>query len=183
VDTYDFATPDYGNNTLCLVCHATHGPFEAVSKNDVAALQASAGGQVKKDGANLTFDAAAIDSAKNLVAGTVTAHMQVTAGMGGAVYDPANPDLPVGSCASCHMPKIGKLQDINDDAQYHLAPDASGKSAVAEGNQASHVFDIVRPDQSSILVNPDPSKGHDYDVMPNSCSKCHDFARFSGDSD
>jgi len=183
VDTYDFATPAYGNNTLCLAWHATHGPFESVSKNDVAALQVSAGGVVKKDGASLSFDATALELAKNHVADTVTAHMQTTAAMSGAVYAPADPDMPVGSCASCHMPKIGKLQDINDDAQYHLALDENGKSAVAEGNVASHVFDIVWPAQSSILVNPDPSKGHDYDIMPNSCSKCHDSARFSGDSD
>jgi len=183
VDTYDFSSPAYGNNTLCLACHATHGPFEAVSKNDVAALQVSAGGQVEKDGANLAFDSTAIDAAKNLVASTVATHMQETAGMSGAVYAPANPDMPVGSCASCHMAKIAKLQDVNDDAQYHLAFDENGKSAVAEGNVSSHVFDIVWPTQSSILVNPDPTKGHDYDVMPNSCSKCHAFARFSGDGD
>ena len=54
---------------------------------------------------------------------------------------------------------------------------------MAEGNVASHVFDIVWPGQSAILKNPDPSKGHDYDIMPNSCSKCHAFARTSGDLD
>ncbi len=81
------------------------------------------------------------------------------------------------------MAKIGKLQDINDDTQYHLAPDGNGMSAVAEGNVASHTFDIVWPAQSSILKNPDPAAGHDYDIMPNSCSVCHDFARISGDGD
>ena len=42
---------------------------------------------------------------------------------------------------------------------------------------------IVWPGQSAILKNPDPSKGKDHDIMPNSCSKCHAFARTSGDLD
>jgi hypothetical protein len=109
--------------------------------------------------------------------------MQVKAGMGGALYTPDDPKMPVGNCASCHMAKIGKLQDIDVDAMYHLDFDKNGKSAVAEGNVPSHVFDIVWPGQSVILKNPDPSKGRDYDIMPNSCSKCHDFARISGDKD
>jgi hypothetical protein len=109
--------------------------------------------------------------------------MQVGAGMGGALYTPDDPNMPVGNCASCHMPKTGKLQDVNVDAEYHLDFDKNGKSAVAEGNVPSHVFDIVWPGQSVILKNPDPSKGRDYDIMPNSCSKCHDFARISGDRD
>jgi hypothetical protein len=33
------------------------------------------------------------------------------------------------------------------------------------------------------LHHPDPSKGRDYDIMPNSSSKCHAFARISGDLD
>ena len=39
------------------------------------------------------------------------------------------------------------------------------------------------PGQSAILKNPDPAAGHDYDIMPNSCSACHAFARISGDAD
>jgi len=66
---------------------------------------------------------------------------------------------------------------------YHLDFDMNGKSAVAEGNVPSHVFDIIWPAQSAILKNLDPSKVHDYDIMPNSCSKCHAFARTSGDLD
>ena len=45
------------------------------------------------------------------------------------------------------------------------------------------IIDIVWPAQSSILRNPDLSKGKDYDIMPNSCSRCHAFARASGDLD
>ena len=103
--------------------------------------------------------------------------------MGAALYTPDDPDMRTGSCVSCHMPKIGKLFDLNDDAQYHLDFDANGNIAVAEGNVASHVFDIVWPSQSAVLVNPDLSLGHDYDIMPNSCSECHDYARISGDLD
>ena len=180
---YEFVQPAYANNTLCLTCHATHGPFEAVTKDDVAILQIDAGGQVTKDGAALSFEATEAALARNQVAKAVAQHMQTDAGMGGALYTPDDPNMPVGSCTSCHMAKIGKLQDVNDDAQYHLAPDQNGLSAVAEGNVASHVFDIVWPGQSSILKSLDPATAHDYDIMPNSCSACHEFARMSGDGD
>lgn len=136
-----------------------------------------------KDGSAVSVAAGEAALARNRIARAMSEHMQAKAGMGGALYTPADPVMPVGNCASCHMPKIGKLMDINDDAQYHLAPDKFGMSAVAEGNTASHVFDIVWPSQSAILKNPDPVAGHDYDIMPNSCSMCHDFARISGDDD
>ena len=84
---------------------------------------------------------------------------------------------------SCHMAKIGKYFDLNDDGQYHLALDDNGMTAVAEGNMSSHVFDIVWPGQSAVLKNADPAAGHDYDIMPNSCGRCHSFARMSGDLD
>ena len=183
VGGYDFVNAAYGNNTLCLVCHAAGGHFKDVSKADVAVLQLGAGRKVTKDGAAVSVKATDAALARNRVARAVAKHMQVGAGMGGALYTPDDPNMPVGNCASCHMPKIGKLQDINVDAMYHLDFDKNGKSAVAEGNVASHVFDIVWPGQSAILKNPDPSKGHDYDIMPNSCSKCHAFARTSGDLD
>jgi len=183
VGGYDFANAAYGNNTLCLVCHATRGQFKDISKADVAVLQVDAGRKVTKDGAAVSVKAADVALARNRVARSVAKHMQVGAGMGGALYTPDDPSMPVGNCASCHMPKTGKLQDVSVDAEYHLGFDKNGKSAIAEGNEASHVFDIVWPGQSAILKNPDPSKGHDYDIMPNSCSKCHAFARISGDND
>jgi hypothetical protein len=183
VGGYDFANPAYGNNTLCLTCHAAGGQFKDISKSDVAALQLDAGRKVKKDGAAVSVKATDAAVARNRVARAVAKHMQAGAAMGGALYTPDDPKMPVGNCTSCHMPKIGKLQDINVDAMYHLDFDKNGKSAVAEGNVASHVFDIVWPGQSSILKNSDPSKGKDHDIMPNSCSKCHAFARTSGDLD
>lgn len=183
VGGYDFANAAYGNNTLCLACHAGKGEFKGISKADVAALQLAASRKVAKDGTEVSAKPADAFLSRNRVAKIVAKHMQAQAGMGGALYTPDNPDMPVGNCMSCHMPKIGKLQDLNVDAHYHLAFDKSGKSAVAEGNVPSHVFDVVWPAQSMILRNPDPAKGHDYDIMPNSCSKCHDFARISGDLD
>lgn len=183
VGGYDFINAAYGNNTLCLACHATGGSFKDIAKADVAVLQLDAKRKVTKDGAVVTVKATDAAVARNRVARSVAKHMQVGAGMGGALYTPDDPKRPVGNCTSCHMAKIGKLQDINVDSMYHLDFDKNGKSAVAEGNVASHVFDIVWPGQSAILRNPDPSKGHDYDIMPNSCSKCHDFARTSGDLD
>ena len=183
VGGYDFANAAYGNNTLCLACHAARGPFQDVTKADVAVLQLDAGRKVKKDGAAVAVKPMDAAVTRNRVARSVARHMQAGAAMGGAPYTPDDPKMPVGNCASCHMAKIGKLQDINVDAMYHLDFDRNGKSAVAEGNVASHVFDIVWPGQSSVLRNPDPSKGADFDIMPNSCSKCHAFARTSGDQD
>ncbi|MCK5671331.1 carboxypeptidase regulatory-like domain-containing protein [Candidatus Bathyarchaeota archaeon] len=182
VGEYEFERPAYDDNTLCLGCHAGHGPFADVTKDDVAAMQVHDGRQTTKDGVVITFEVGEIAISRNAVTKSVGAHM-AEIGMGGALYTPDDPDMSVGSCVSCHMAQIGKLFDLNDDAQYHLDFDAEGLIAVAEGNVASHVFDIVWPSQSAILVNPDRSLGHDYDIMPNSCSNCHAYARISGDLD
>jgi hypothetical protein len=182
VDEYEYERPAYDDNTLCLGCHATHGPFADVSKMDVAAIQTYEGRESTKDGAVITFEDGEIAVSRNTVSRSVGAHM-AEIGMGGAIYTPDDPDMRVGSCVSCHMPKIGKLFDLPDDGQWHLDFDADGNIAVAEGNMAAHVFDIVWPSQSSITANPDLSLGNDYDVMPNSCSKCHAYARVNGDLD
>jgi len=179
---YDFAHAAYGNNTLCLTCHASSGSFAGITPFDVAVLQVDAGRKVTKGGAPVTVKRMEAEASRNRVARSIAKHMQVGAGMGGALYTPTDPKMPVGNCMSCHMPKIGKLQDINVASMYHLDFDKEGKSAVAEGNVPSHVFDIVWPAQSSVLKNADPSKGKDFDIMPNSCSKCHAFARTSGDA-
>jgi len=177
VAEFDFKNAAYRNNTLCLACHAGNGEFADVTLEDVAALQKDAGFEVTCGTAKLTI------LAKSAVAKSVAKHMQNKAAMGGALYTPEDLDMPTGSCTSCHMAKIGKLFDLNDDAQYHLALDKYGNSAIAEGNAGNHVFDIVWPAQSAVLKNPDQSKAHDYDIMPNSCSRCHAFARMSGDAD
>ncbi len=182
-DDFDLSHLGYADNTLCLACHATHGPFGELGIEDVATLQAFAGRDVTRAGVPFAPEADDIALTRDRVARAVAEHMQDEAGMGGALYTPTDADMPIGSCNSCHMAKIGKLFDLNDDPQYHLAPDSLGLSAVAEGNIASHVFDIVWPGQSAVLRSDDPSTGHDYDIMPNSCSKCHSFARISGDFD
>jgi len=182
-DDFDMSHLGYADNTLCLACHATHGPFGEIGIEDVATLQAFAGRDVTRAGAPFAPEADDIALTRDRVARVVAEHMQDEAGMGGALYTPTDADMPVGSCNSCHMAKIGKLFDVNDDAQYHLALDSFSLSAVAEGNMASHTFDIVWPGQSAVLRSEDPSTGHDYDIMPNSCGKCHDFARISGDLD
>ncbi|GAB4256333.1 MAG: hypothetical protein Kow0092_02330 [Deferrisomatales bacterium] len=163
VDGVEFKEASYADNTLCLACHATHGSFEEVSKQDVVDMGGADG-----------------FLARDKVARVVAEHMETQASMGGAPYTPADPDMPSGACTSCHMPKLGKLQDVKIDSEWHLALDANGRSAVSEGNAGSHVFDVVWPAQSAVLV---PTATRDADVMPNSCSKCHDFARFSGDDD
>ena len=180
VNGYDFESATYGNNTLCLSCHATLGSFSNVSTADVAVLQIDAGRTVTKDGEDVVVSDTDAALARNRVAKAVAEHMQTGAGMGVSLYTPDDPEMPVGSCTSCHMAKISKLQDINVDFFWHLDFDQDGKSAVAEGNVASHVFDIVWPGQSAVLM---PSATHDYDIMPNSCSKCHVSARLSGDLD
>lgn len=180
VNGYDFKDAPYDNNTLCLTCHATHGSFEDVGIADVAVLQIDAGRTVTKDGEEVEVSSIEAALARDRVAKAVAEHMQEGAGMGGALYMPEDDELPVGRCTSCHMPKIGKLQDLNVDFFWHLDFDQDGKSAVAEGNVPSHVFDIVWPGQSAVLK---ATAKRDYDIMPNSCSKCHDFARISGDND
>ena len=182
-DDFDLSHLGYADNTLCLACHATHGPFGEIGIEDVATLQAFAGRGVTRAGAPFAPEADDIALTRDRVARVVAEHMQDEAGMGGALYTPTDADMPVGSCNSCHMAKIGKLFDLNDDAQYHLALDSFSLSAVAEGNMSSHVFDIVWPGQSAVLRREDPSTGNDYDIMPNSCGKCHSFARISGDLD
>jgi hypothetical protein len=180
VNGYDFESAAYGNNTLCLTCHATLGSFSDVSTADVAVLQIDAGRTVTKDGEPVVVSDTDAALARNRVAKAVAEHMQTGAGMGVSLYTPDDPEMPVGSCTSCHMAKIGRQQDINVDFFWHLDFDQDGRSAVAEGNVASHVFDIVWPGQSATLL---PSATNDYDIMPNSCSKCHVAARLSGDLD
>ncbi len=183
VENYEFGSTSYADNTMCLACHAENGPFAETSLHDVAALQIHAGRTVTVSDVEPVFTAMEMSQARNRVANNVADHMQAKAGMGLALYTPGSEESQVGRCTSCHMPKIGKLKDLNDDAQYHLDWDAFGMSAVAEGNVGSHVFDIVWPAQSSLLLSSDPSTGHDYDIMPNSCGSCHEDSRLSGDLD
>ena len=178
VGEYVLTNPRLKDNMLCLSCHATHGAFEGVTTEDLAAAH-SAVDAVTTGDAPAVFDDAQVFAGKAAIAAAVGEHMQIEAAMGMAAYDPLNDANPVGRCTSCHMAKIGKKNDTSDVTQWHLGLDANGESALADGNASSHVFDVVWPWQSGMLKKVDG--GVDLDIMPNSCSKCHAGARLSGD--
>jgi hypothetical protein len=175
---YNIESPKWRDNTVCLGCHAGHGPFADVSAEDLAAA-ASEDHVVTANGVPAAFSAARRFTGRSVVAMAVSTHMEHEASMGMAAYDPTNDDNPVGRCSSCHMPKTGKKNDTSDLSQWHLGYDANGDSALVEGNAASHVFDIVWPWQSSVLKR--ATGGTDLNIMPNSCGKCHVGSRLSGD--
>lgn len=172
-DIYIFDTPTFKNNVLCLGCHAPYGPFAGLTKADIATIFVDAGGSVTKNGSAYTPSSSEISSAKIKVATAVGQHMEEEVNMGVAAYNPLNDNLPVGRCQSCHMPKTGK------SGGYTTGLDGNGDSALVEGDQGSHVFDIIWPAQSAALKK--SSGGADTDIMPNSCGKCHEGARLSGD--
>ena len=194
-DNYNFQTADFRNNVLCLSCHAgggplsymAGGPFASITKNDVAALHMASGGTVTKNGTAMTAPAAGdTETAKQKIATVVSQHMLDKAKIGNAIYNPTNEAMPTGRCSSCHMPKLAK------SGGYVTGTDYVGNKALIEGDQASHVFDIVWPAQSRAMSRGGPSfqSGYygqfvsstnvKYDMfgfMPNSCSKCHTGAR------
>lgn len=167
-------TPLATNNTLCLGCHATHGPFALVTPEDVAAIHIEGGG-LATDGTNpLTFTAAETFESRLAVAAAVSIHMEERVpGMGLAPYTPNDDAMPSGRCTSCHMPKTAK------SGGWATGPDAQGNSALVEGDEVSHVFDVIWPWQSSALATPGGTA--DTNIMPNSCGACHNGARLSGD--
>lgn len=171
-DTYVFTSPTFKNNVLCLACHAPYGPYAGLGKEDIAAIFVDAVGAVTKNGTSMSFTSAQISVAKGKVAGSVGTHMQDKVNMGVAAYNPLNETNPVGRCQSCHMPKTGK------SGGYTTGVDGSGATALIEGDQGSHKFDIIWPAQSAALKK--SSGGADTDIMPNSCGKCHEGARLSG---
>ncbi len=193
-DQYNFASADYRDNVLCLSCHASGGPlsimpvageFAAISKDDVANVHVGAGGAVTKNGVAVAPTSEEVYQSQLAVADVVSKHMYEKANMI-AVYNPQNDATPVGRCTSCHMPKVAK------SGGYTTGVDASSNKALIEGDQGSHVFDVVWPWQSQALSRGGPSfqSGYygqlvsstnvKYDMfgyMPNSCSKCHATAR------
>ena len=99
-----------------------------------------------------------------------------------APYNPTNDAMPVGRCTSCHMPKVAK------SGGYVMGVDANGAQTIVEGDQASHVFDIIWPWQANAISRGGPSyqsgyygqfvsagnvKYDAFGYMPSSCSKCH----------
>ncbi|MBI3892700.1 MAG: hypothetical protein HY303_14355 [Candidatus Wallbacteria bacterium] len=187
-DNYSFSTAPYTNNVLCLGCHAGYGPFAELNQDKVAAVHTGNGGKASKNGTAITTPSSEIvQEAKDAFAEVVTKHMTEKCGMSNAIYNPTDDNLPVGRCTSCHMPKLAK------SGAYSTGPDFYGNQALVEGDQGSHVFDIVWPYESTattqggpvdpkystIYTRPDgvarSYKGVGY--MPNSCSKCHAGAR------
>lgn len=172
---FEFTTPTFDDNVLCLSCHATHGPYAGVSTEDVAVAFLAAGGAVSHGGTAMALSDYTNDeiltsmiSLNNGVGG----HMGDEVGMALAAYEPLNDAMPVGRCASCHMPRTAK------SGGWTTGLDALGRTALVEGDQGSHVFDVVWPAQSAALRR--MSGGSDTNIMPNSCGGCHEGARLSG---
>jgi hypothetical protein len=189
-DQYGFTNADFRTNVLCLSCHAGNGPFAALTKDDVAAVHLDAGGAASKNGAVIAAPTPDDTiAAKKLVAATVSQHMMDKAGMGNAAYTPLDDALPTGRCTSCHMPKVAK------SGGYVTGPDFLGREALVEGDQGSHVFDIIWPNQSTARSVGGPTAAsapygttvvngvtlNKFGYMPNSCSKCHAGARRASD--
>jgi len=185
-DAYKLDSADWRDNTVCLACHAGFGPFASVSKDDVAALHIASGRTASKNGTALAPTPDDTEAAFTAIAGAVTAHMADKAKMSEPPYDPTNEAMPVGRCSSCHMPKLAK------SGGYVTGPDANGNESLIEGDEASHVFDVVWPSESRALSMGGPTfqsgyygqtfsatnvKYDKFGYMPNSCSKCHVASR------
>ena len=191
-DKYNFTNADYRNNVSCLTCHAAGGPqgniteagpFDSISKNDVANLHVGSGGTVTKNGVALAPSGEEIATSSVLIANTVGKHMFDKAGMP-APYQPTNEARPAGRCTSCHMAKVAK------SGGYVTGVDAKGNKTIIEGDQSNHGFDVIWPWQANAMVRGGPtfqsgyyaqmfgpSNTVKYDLfgyMPNSCGgKCH----------
>lgn len=182
-DRYAFTAADYRNDVACLTCHAgiPGTPFAGVSKADVANVHAGAGGVVTKNGVPVAPAADEALASQLAVGNAVGQHMLAKANMM-ANYDPTNEAMPVGRCTSCHMPKVAK------SGGYWTGTDANGAATIIEGDEASHVFDIIWPWEANALSRGGPTfqsgysaqfvsatgvKYDRFDHMPSSCSKCH----------
>jgi hypothetical protein len=182
-DQYLFTNADHRNNVGCLTCHAAipGTPFAGVSKADVANVHVGSKGAVTKNGAALAPTADEVLASQLAVGNAVGQHMLDKANMA-ANYDPTNDGMPTGRCTSCHMPKVAK------SGGYVTGTDANGAQTLIEGDESSHVFDIIWPWQANALSRGGPTfqssyygqfvsaSGTKYDMfgtMPSSCSKCH----------
>ncbi len=186
-DVYSYQSAEWRDNTLCVSCHAGFGPFAGITKDDVAALHMAGGGTALKNGAPIASPAPeATEASLWAIAAAVAGHMLEKAKMGDVEYAPGNDALPTGRCSSCHMPKLAK------SGGYVTGPDQLGNEALVEGDQASHVFDVVWPYESRALsmggptfqsgyyaqaIGPTNVKYDKFGYMPNSCGKCHTGAR------
>jgi len=170
-NSYGFSGTKFKNNTSCLRCHAEFGPFASLTKGDIAALNASYGGTTSLNSAPISYGDTAIAAAKAKVGETVVDHMNEAASMGLFVVYNVDTEPGVGRCMNCHMPQTGK------SGGYTTGNDQFGGTALVEGDESSHAFDIIAPQVSKEMI---PSAGgDDTKVMPNSCGKCHERYRYS----
>lgn len=170
VDSFELSSPQLDDNTVCLACHAGFGPYAAVTKADVANMVVAGGGTATKNGQPYAPGAEALTASWGAFATSTTAHMSLKSAMSMAGYDPENASMPVGRCASCHMPRTAK------SGGYTIENDKNGKPAMASGDGASHVFDVIQPWQGQATAKGAATPA---DVMPNSCSSCHVEDRFA----
>ncbi|WP_139366655.1 multiheme c-type cytochrome [Trichlorobacter thiogenes] len=193
---YDYQGTKFKNNTICLRCHASTGQFSGITKDDVAAINAAYGQNTYLNGSSKPIydskttdpiEQLKINTAMNKVAHEVVKHMNNKAGMGLAVgYTPLDDSRPIGRCQTCHMPKTGMMGGYKSIAD----PNDKKNRAMIEGDVTSHVGDIIypsnvysmyqkihsnAPQQSAMRRNKMPAFSS---VMPNSCSRCHDGARY-----
>lgn len=184
-DTFTYANAGYRDNVLCLSCHAGTPGFAELTKANVAALHVAHGNAATKNGAAVAPTAEEFAEANAAVTTAVGAHMFDKTKML-VQYNPTNDAMPIGRCVTCHMPKVSK------SGGYTTGTDSANNKVLVEGDQASHVFDVVWPWQSNAMsrggpsaqagsygthVSPTNVKYDLYGFMPNSCSKCHVAAR------
>ena len=169
-DLYELSSPQLGDNTACLRCHAAFGPYAAVSKVDVANMVVAGGGTVAKNGKAYAPSAGEQAASRSAFAASTTAHMSAKSAMSLAGYDPENAAFPVGRCSSCHMPKTAK------SGGFTIENNDDGVPAMASGDGASHVFDVIQPWQGQATAKGAATPA---DVMPSSCSSCHIEDRFA----
>lgn len=104
------------DNSLCLTCHAGHGPFANLTVEDVAQINANS----------------AFNDLMDPVKEAVTAHTQ-------HYYDPTKEDSTSGGasrCSKCHMPKTAKSAlkyDIHAHTFDVIEPSASKSTSPSAG--------------------------------------------------
>lgn len=92
------------NNTLCLACHATHGPFAEITKAQVA------------DYAN----------SRTLIAGVVSAHSHHP-------YAPER-SMGLSRCTTCHMPLVAKRDYAYDESSHTMEAISPQKTLIYQAN-------------------------------------------------
>ncbi len=92
------------DNSLCLSCHANYGPFQGITKEDVAKISSGV-------------------TPANIIE-AVMEHMLEEAQMHTEIYNPAGPSK-VGRCTSCHAPKAAKSAVSTLDLEGYQVADVT----------------------------------------------------------